>query len=122
MPKQKSKTNAINLILKKGFWYSRKLNICLDDETFITLESDKKSKITPKYCGLNIKIGNDFLLFGHYNISSIENVRDIEFVQKLSGATKCFIIYKNGQKQRIIDTSNYFLLMLILLFTLLSWL
>lgn len=119
MPRQKSKTKVINLILKKGFLCLRKTTICLDDENFITLEKDKKNKITPKYHGLNIKIGGSFWLFGHYNIANIENVRDIEFTQYLSGATKCVVIYKNGQRQRIIDTSNYDLLILIFLLSLL---
>lgn len=126
MPKQKSTNKVINLILRKGFWYSKKLNICLDDETFITLKRDNKTKITPKYYGLNIKIGGCTLgteiLFGNYNIFNLENIRDIEIKQfVLTGETRCFVVYKNGQRQRIINTSNYSLLLSILLFALLSW-
>ena len=126
MPKQKSTNKVINLILKKGFWYSRKINICLDDETFITLKRDTKTKITPKYYGLNIKIGGLFFgsefLYGNYNIFNLENIRDIEFQQFIfSGETRCFVVYKNGQRQRIMNASNYSLLFLILTFALFAW-
>ncbi|MBQ6110651.1 MAG: hypothetical protein IJL05_04705 [Alphaproteobacteria bacterium] len=125
MPKQKNK--PINLILKDGFWYSKKLNVCLDDEFFITLYKNKKNKIEPKWMVLNIKIGGKELgssiLYGNYNIWNLENVRDIEIAKiVITGETKCFVVYKNGQKQELINTTNYSLLILILLFTLLSWL
>lgn len=117
----KIKTYAsINLILKKSFLGTKKLTVCVDDDMFVTLERDKKTKIATRWPMLSIRVSYAGILFGSFHIMNFDkDIRDIEIKQSILGDTTCHVVYKDGHTQKVINTSNDLILVYILLFVIL---
>ncbi len=120
----KLKTYAsINFILKKTFLGVKNLTVCVDDDMFVTLERDKKTKIATRWPMLSVRISSAGILFGSFHIMNFnKDVRDIEIEQSITGVSKCHIVYKDGRRQKVINTSNDLLLVYILFFVIMLYL